>query len=611
MKSPSKKRRQWLPGLVAAITLVILLFFGLFRVYGQSDGAVIRVAGGYPTQLPADRESQTMLEVDISGCTFGGAAAADAQYAIVATASKGRLSPTFASTLDGGDFPPLLLLESTGTPGESLIQVTISYCPADAVFVLGVCSAPGSVNNECKGSMTFTFVEEEAEATSTGGSYWESDAHATEEAHHHTTEEVDARATEEARHHATETADAWGTVEAHHNNEEGSQTVSANELYQELTDYLAGEGITAPTPGQIGASGIALATLLAGWLVLNQLSGVSTQTSLEVIENWSHGQTPPDAQLSPESTPSPPSQETPPEDPSESQQERQDQPPEQENEPPDSTSLQPPGTVPEADLLQDSEQDAETDQEPPAPPSRPTPAQESTEDQILHNIQDVQDFDDAVKQTRKDFETFEGNIPESIRNSDIWKNNVENKIEKIKNLLAQGELDKTRTWLDRAEQLLQLRNEVEQDLNYLPSDSQEAILWTERTLRTLGHFASDTYQTLVIDPAKNAGNAVLPSELAQRWNGAMDELNQELSNVAQQVSELPRDGAQLLTHRNLQEQAQQMLQSGEQGTQEMGHEIQELYGPREVPVEYPDFMGRGTRKVQELWDHTMRCLFHD
>ncbi len=69
-------------------------------------------------------------------------------------------------------------------------------------------------------------------------------------------------------------------------------------------------------------------------------------------------------------------------------------------------------------------------------------------------------------------------------------------------MIAQGELDTSRAWLDRAEQLLELRNEIDHDLNHLPDDSREAILWTERTLSALGHIASDTYQSLVIDPAK-------------------------------------------------------------------------------------------------------------
>jgi len=619
-------KRSW-PCLSYPRALAIVLLAGLLAavipvlsqrvVYAQQNAAVVRVAAGYPEELSADSHSNTLLEVDISGCTFGGTADPDGQYSITASASNGRLTPTFASTLEGGDFPPLLLLEATSEPGDSLIQVTISYCPADAVFILGICSAPGSVNNECKGSMTFTFSEPETEPQPT--SYWDSPEHATEEARHHATEdafsspseEPEYLATEEAHHHSTGEPDYLATEEAHHHDEEGSSATLSDQLTQDLADYLAGEGITAPTPGQIGASGIALATLLAGWLLLNQISGVSAQTSLEVIDAWSHGQTPPESQLPPEGGPSsaePPDQlpESPPESP-------EDQPEEpsggQDDEEP-GTSLQGPDSVPEEDLLQPTGgESVPADGEQPSEPPKPGPSQPYAEEQALQGIQNVQDLDDAIKQTRQDFETFHNSIPESIRSSEIWQKNVENKFETIKNLLAQGELGQTRTWLDHAAQLLQLRNEIERDLDHLPADSVEAIVWTERTLQALGHFATDSYQTLVTNPAKDAGTAVLPPELAQRWNSAMDELNQDLSNVAQEISQLPREGAQLLTHRNLQQQAQEMIQSSEQGTRDMGQEIKDLYGEREVPVEYPDFIGRGTRKVQELWDHTMNSLF--
>ncbi len=592
-------RRLTLPLLLAAA--LILTLGRHHSAYSQSQGAVIRVASGYPSEIPADNESETMLEVDISGCTFGGTADPNGQYSITASASRGRLTPTFASTLEGDKFPPLLLLESTRSPGESLIQVTISYCPQDALFILGVCSAPGAVEYECKGSMIFTFTEEEPETTSTDGSYWDSPEHATEEALHHSTEEAAAQTTTEAHPDTTSEAVAWATDEAHHHNED-NQLLATADLYQELSDYLAGEGITAPTPGQIGASGAALATLLAGWLILNQISGVSAQTSLEVIDAWSHNQPPPEP---PESTLQEqqvePEQDLPPDQQAE---QTEEQPDEAEPEP---ASLQAPDSVPEQDELQ-----------PPGPPQdtgplaehpEPKPPLPGAEDQALQHIRDAQDLDDAVKNTRRDFETFYNNVPESVRNSAFWQNNVTDKYEQIRDMAAQGELDRSRTWLDRAEQLLQLRNEIERDLNHLPQDSVEAIVWTERTLQALGHFTTDAYQALVTNPAREAGSAVLPFELSQQWNNALDELDQDLANVAQDVSRLPRQGAEMLTHRNLQQQAQEMLQSSEQSTREMGQEIRELYGERDVPVEYPDFMGRGTRKVQELWDHTMNSLF--
>lgn len=551
-------------------------------VFGQSNGAVVEVASGYPTELPADGTSETVLTVDISSCTFGAATGSGAQYSMEATTSNGTISPAFSSTLDGGEFPPPLTLKAGTLPFDAVIQVKITYCPEDAVFVMGVCSDPATQDATCTGGASFRFVEVEPVEGTAGSTPTVESIQPGVEDHHHDGED----------HHHPETE-----VES------DSQGTSLADLYRDLEEYLAGEGITAPTPGQIAASGIALTTLLASWLLLNQMSGVGAEKSLQVIDAWRLGDAPPEP-VTPEEPPAE-SPSAPQETPSSSE-----QTPGEEKKAPSTPPLQIPDSVPEADKLQPPPPPQPAEPEQPAPP-KPKPSQESTEDRLMRGIQDAQDLDDALKKTTKDLTAFENSIPESVRNSDAWKKNVAPKLEKIKNMLKKGELDKGRTWLDRAEQLLQLRREIEHDLDHLPSDSREAILWTERTLKALGHFASDTYQSLVIDPAKSAGKAVLPSQLAERWNQSLDELNQELSSVFQQVGELPRKGARLLTHGNLQDQAQDMLRSSDTGAQETGRQIQELYGPREVPVEYPDFWGRGTKKVRDLWNHTMRCLFHD
>ena len=113
----------------------------------------------------------------------------------------------------------------------------------------------------------------------------------------------------------------------------------------------------------------------------------------------------------------------------------------------------------------------------------------------------------------------------------------------------------------------------------------------------------------MIDPAKKAGEAILPADYAKRWNKSMDELGKALSDVGQQIGELPRKGSRLMTHGNLQDQANEMLQSKSPGMRQQGQDIRDLYGPREVPVEYPDFWGKGTKKVRELWDSSFGKLF--
>lgn len=81
----------------------------------------------------------------------------------------------------------------------------------------------------------------------------------------------------------------------------------------------------------------------------------------------------------------------------------------------------------------------------------------------------------------------------------------------------------------------------------------------------------------------------------------MDELGQEISNTAQEIGELPRTGVDRFTHKNYLDQL----------GPENEYIKEELYGPRDVPVEYPDFWGKGTRKVSELYNGAKNLLFGD
>jgi hypothetical protein len=297
----------------------------------------------------------------------------------------------------------------------------------------------------------------------------------------------------------------------------------------------------------MAVSGVALTSLLGAWLVMNLISGISPQQSLEVIEAWSEGAKPPADTGSGYPTPS------------------------------DGT---------------------ETGDEAGTRSGQRTPAQEGGEDKVVRHIKDVKGYDDAIKQTQADFEALEGRIPDQIKNSDTWKNNVEPHIKNIKDYIKQNQLDKARDWLDRVENLIDLREEVVSDLDYLTPDKQEAMVWTERTIKALGHIASDTYQTVVVDPAKAAGEALLPEDMQKPFTDAMDELGQEISNTAQELGELPRKGAELVTHKDQLEHAPDYIK-------------EELYGPRDVPVEYPDFWGKGTRKVSELYNGAKNLLFGD
>jgi hypothetical protein len=347
--------------------------------------------------------------------------------------------------------------------------------------------------------------------------------------------------------------------------EDHSEQLTAAELYDDLEEFLAGEGIDAPTPGRMVINGLAVSTLLATWLVLNQMIGIDAETLLQVIRSWSKGERPPieaEAELTSE-----------------------------------------PGDV---DTQADYEEEGTT-------PDEKTPVKEGLEDWLLRAIEDGQDLDDAVKKTNKDIEAFEAKIPDQVKNLNAWKKYVEPKLKKIKSLGKKAELDKGRTWLDRSKKLLKLRDEVDRDLDHLPADRREGILVIERTLKVLGHFAADAYDTSVVAPAKSAGEKVLPPELAKKWNKSMDELSERLSEVSQAVPEILHKGSRLVTHGKGQDQLQQIMKNDPAPeNRKMAEEISDIrsYKNRSHPVEKVDF-GRGIENAKRIWNHTMRCLFHD
>ncbi len=229
---------------------------------------MIRVASGYPTELPADNKSETVLEVDYDNCSFGLPTDSSGTYSLSVNTSKGQIDPPFSTSMGGGAFPPVLTLTAGSSPGEAIIDVIISYCPADGVVLMGVCSDQAYMDAECTGSTTFLFVEPDAG-----------------EDNQDQPSSPRPNPTSSLNHHPRRSQKAETT--------EQPEGTSLAELYDDLEEFLAGEGITAPTPGQMTASGIAITTLLAGWIVLNQMAGTSVDKSFEVIKAWKDGERPP------------------------------------------------------------------------------------------------------------------------------------------------------------------------------------------------------------------------------------------------------------------------------------------------------------------------------
>ncbi len=508
-------------------------------VFGQEEEPDIWVFGGHPAELPADNTSETLLEMNLNNCTWGG-------YPID---SKGlfnlQSSTTLGSISNGQTLESPLILKAGSVPGDAVITVEISYCPPGGVMLLGVCSDPTAERAKCTLSTTYTFYE-------VAGSEENQD------------QSSSAPAPSDQQPQSSSPSEPKGGETT-----EQPEGTSLAELYDDLEDFLAGEGITAPTPGQMTASGIAITTLLAGWLVLNQMAGTSTEKSFEVIKAWKKGERPPigaEADI-----------------------------------PTDFWDGGIEGHLP------DEDPDPTDDEE--QTPAGQTPVQEGSEDRLLRGIKDAQDHDDALKKTNKDIEAFEGKIPDQLKNAEAWKKHVGPKLKQAKDLLKKGELDKARTWLDRAEKILEVRKDIDRELDHLPVEQREGVVRLVQALKVGGHVLSDGFNASVIEPAKAYGSKFLPAEQAQQWEKAMDETGQAISEVGQGIPKAVQKVSRDITHGEMMEQAEQMSQDSSPEIRKDGQQMKDLY--KRENVDHFDPWGKGTKKAKELWNHTMRAIFHD
>jgi hypothetical protein len=389
---------------------------------------------------------------------------------------------------------------------------------------------------------------------------------------------------------------------------------SVDDLVQNLKDWLTAGGIKETDPAKVAAGGGAAAVLLATWMIINNRAGVPMEKLEMALGRWRWSQRggpavggdQPPSDL-PEGGKIPP------------QGKKPDSLPEDDKIKPGAGAEAKPKPAAQKDGKVGASADGEAAaaaQSPPAgeasPPKKPVkPAEgESGEEQALRHVRDMKDFDDAVERTSKGVKEFIEKIPKELRDSKKWKDLVAPKLKKLDDLLSKMKLDKGRTWLDRAEKLIELRKEAERDLAHLQPDAREAVIWTERTLRVLSNIATDAFKVMVTDRAKDAGNAILPKQAAEKWGKAMDELHKEMEGLGDGISLAVRRGAFNLTRgKSFGEAVDEMKRSSSPVIRQEAQDLENIKsGPREVPVEYPKFMERGTKKVNDLWTRFKNSL---
>jgi hypothetical protein len=61
---------------------------------------------------------------------------------------------------------------------------------------------------------------------------------------------------------------------------------TVSDLLRDLEEFLAGQGVKGPTPGQAAAGAAAVSALLGTWVLINLLSGISEEDLRKAVQQW-------------------------------------------------------------------------------------------------------------------------------------------------------------------------------------------------------------------------------------------------------------------------------------------------------------------------------------
>ena len=75
-------------------------------------------------------------------------------------------------------------------------------------------------------------------------------------------------------------------VDAATEGEKPTSPLTVSDLVRDLEQFLAGEGVKGPTPGQAAAGAAAVSALIGAWVLINLLSGADPQAVLAAVQKW-------------------------------------------------------------------------------------------------------------------------------------------------------------------------------------------------------------------------------------------------------------------------------------------------------------------------------------
>ena len=351
-----------------------------------------------------------------------------------------------------------------------------------------------------------------------------------------------------------------------------SDAASVDDLLRDLEEFLAGEGVEAPTAGAAAAGAAATSALLTAWVLTQLLSGSRPQDVIKALAAWREKQR----------VAAPPLEQAPASPPRRA---------EQSIVPGRDQSLK-------TDLDPRSRAPAREPEVAPARPAKieqresPTRAPERAEEEARRRVATAEDYVDALEKTRKDFDAALEKVPAGLKDSEFWKNTVKPRLDEVS---ESTDPEKIRKVIDELKRILdpKIRTSWDESLRHVPAERREGGVQLERALRALGDAGAAAHKRAIVDRAKQMVQ-VLPPDQARAAEQVLDRHQKEVEQVAEGVSTLPRTAAERFQGG---EQMNRQLDQIKEGDPETYRELQDVRNVPVRPQDRPDF-GKGWRKSE-------------
>ena len=200
-----------------------------------------------------------------------------------------------------------------------------------------------------------------------------------------------------------------------------------------------------------------------------------------------------------------------------------------------------------------------------------------------------------------------GKVPDRVKDSEFWKEKVKPIVDKI---LEKTKLEKVREVVNRIDEHMDMREEVDRTLSFVDERLREGIKSIQHIMKGIGDTAMDAAEVMVYNPAAEYGKKIIEPfspELAAKWEKAVKKELQALKEVKDQVVKLPQLTARLSDKAMRRDQLRKLMEDAKRDPMFKGMEkVSGTFKQRFEKQHEADF-GKGLEKVKPLYDKAGEC----